>query len=271
MIVLGVTLAQATPDEVQVMNATAHTASIDGVKFAWSPNHGGSLLATCCVKAKWNWLSSTELTSDNNNPDNDRPLGAWKWPESGCRTLYATVNSGKWFNVEIGFGASDSEPRGNLYQLPGTKVYSVYVVGGKVTSVRLLRTITPENAWCTRGNCTFRNPAGTPCEQDAQRLGPVPMHSGNVYFADVFIVWSPACQAVWGKAESRWEFTRYFIRLNFLNDRRGGWGLSSNNPTEAGYARWTDMASQNEPTASVCAMLTVNNTDLEGEACTSVK
>lgn len=269
MLIVVMVLGMIVSAQPPVIQAAQITAPLDNIQFRWSPNYGGSLLVTRCVRAQWNWLMSTELLGDNNNPDNDRRLGAWKWRERGCRTHYAAVNFGEWSSIEIGIGASDSEPIGDLFQQSGTQIYEVQVSGREV-SVRSLRTITPQNSWCPRGNCTFRNPAGTACEHDAQRLGSTPVYSGSTHFADVFIVWSPACQAVWGKAESRWEYTRFFLQLQFMNDRRGGRGVRFDDLTQTAYAQWTNMASQNQPSASVCAHLAVDNTGLEGNECAVV-
>jgi len=148
---------------------TQAAPSIQSVSFVYSPKNGGSIIAKRCVTGRWNWLSSTDMSSDNNRPGKGRELGAWKWAESGCREHFAVTDIGDFGYAEIGVGTSDSEPKGNLFSLEGTQVYKVSVTYGKLKS-SIARTINAATSWCPRGDCTGRDMENTPCQWDMRPL-----------------------------------------------------------------------------------------------------
>jgi hypothetical protein len=107
----------------------AIAASITYVNFRWDPNFsGGSIIADRCIAANYHWLTSEELSP------NPRRLGSWGYGAiNGCVGHYPAVGVANGDVIEIGIGASDSAPGGDLFTSVGTKFYRVTRVGNSVT------------------------------------------------------------------------------------------------------------------------------------------
>jgi hypothetical protein len=108
-------------------------ASVSNVNFRWDPNFwGGSIIVDRCITGAHHWLTSEEISP------NPRPLGSWPpWPDGppsgSCMSHYPVVGVIDGDILEIGIGASDTNPgAGPYYDEPCTQFWRVQRVGNGI-------------------------------------------------------------------------------------------------------------------------------------------
>ncbi len=87
------------------------------VRFDWSSNYNGSILAVYCINASYRWLTSEELSPT------PKYLGRWDYGAiNGCESRYTATGVQVGDVILVGIGASNTQPNGNL---SGTRYYRV--------------------------------------------------------------------------------------------------------------------------------------------------